>query len=1032
MSEEILKALTTLFAIITKQEEGTSEKEREFVLRFFKSQLPQDAVGEYLAMYDELAEVNKPEEVLVDGAEVRKTKLTSVKDSVRTLAMCKKINKTLTQKQKVVVLMKLLELVNVDEVISPLRMQIIDTVAEVFNIDKEEFKIVESFVTQEDITQMDYPDILIVDGEERRPFQVAKCIHVSGFKGQLAFFRSHSVDLYFVRYLGSSEVQLNGFAMKADQVNLFSNGSVVKPSSGAPFYYNEIVAGFQSDGKKLNLSFHVNDLEFRFPNGALGLRGINLSEGPGSLIGIMGASGSGKTTLLNVLAGIEKPSKGEVLINGINIHTEQEKIEGVIGYIAQDDILFEDLTVFENLYFNAQLCFKDKSKEELQQLVEETLSSLGLLHIKELKVGNVLNKKISGGQRKRLNIALELIREPSILFVDEPTSGLSSRDSENVIELLKELTLKGKLIFVVIHQPSSDIYKMFDKMFFMDTGGYPIFNGYPIDAVTYFKKATNQVDSERGQCFTCGNVNPEQIFNIIEAKVVNEYGQYTNQRKVTPVQWGDLFKERFVLKHVEEVKEEPPKSLAIPNRFRQLSIFVLRDMLAKVTNMQYMLINLLEAPLLALLLAFIIRYNNNSEGTGYLFRFNENLPAFLLIAVIIALFMGLTVSAEEIIKDRKIQKRESFLNLSRSSYLLSKVTILFLLSAIQTLTFVLIGNVILEIHGMTVHYWLILFSVSCFANLLGLNISSSFNSAVTIYILIPLLLIPQMILSGAIFSFDKLNDAVSTKGRVPVIADFMASRWAFEALAVHQYKNNDYEFMIYDFEAIESRSAYVKSYLIPELQSRIEKSRSLLKSINPEEKSKGAEEFAIIAHEAGKLAQENIANPVPVGFDPLKEDAGPVFNRLYGFFEQVSDYYTEVQNKASDKKELALNYMETMVEGSNLNDLMNKHHNEGLMDLVKNLKAKNRIEEFERKLIQQIDPIYKQPENIRGSMDYSAHFLAPTKHLFGQYIDTFWFNLTVIWFMTILLYFTLYFEALKVLIDRIGQLGGRIKGKQQI
>jgi ABC-type multidrug transport system ATPase subunit len=745
----------------------------------------------------------------------------------------------------------------------------------------------------------------------------------------------------------------------------------------------------------------------------------------------MGASGSGKTTLLNVLAGIEKPSKGEVLINGINIHTEQEKIEGVIGYIAQDDILFEDLTVFENLYFNAQLCFKDKSKEELQQLVEETLSSLGLLHIKELKVGNVLNKKISGGQRKRLNIALELIREPSILFVDEPTSGLSSRDSENVIELLKELTLKGKLIFVVIHQPSSDIYKMFDKMFFMDTGGYPIFNGYPIDAVTYFKKATNQVDSERGQCYTCGNVNPEQIFNIIEAKVVNEYGQYTNQRKVTPVQWGDLFKERFVLKHVEEVKEEPPKSLAIPNRFRQLSIFVLRDMLAKVTNMQYMLINLLEAPLLALLLAFIIRYNNNSEGTGYLFRFNENLPAFLLIAVIIALFMGLTVSAEEIIKDRKIQKRESFLNLSRSSYLLSKVTILFLLSAIQTLTFVLIGNVILEIHGMTFHYWLILFSVSCFANLLGLNISASFNSAVTIYILIPLLLIPQMILSGAIFSFDKLNDAVSTKGRVPVIADFMASRWAFEALAVHQYKNNDYEFMIYDFEAIESRSAYVKSYLIPELQSRIERSRSLLKSINPEEKSKGAEEFAIIAHEAGKLAQENIANPVPDGFDPLKEDAGPVFNRLYGFFEQVSDYFTEVQNKASDKKELALNYMETMVEGSNLNDLMNKHHNEGLMDLVKNLKAKNRIEEFKGKLIQQIDPIYKQPENIRGSMDYSAHFLAPTKHLFGQYIDTFWFNLTVIWFMTILLYFTLYFEALKVLIDRIGQLGGRIKGKQQ-
>lgn len=1031
MSEEILKALTTLFAIITKQEEGTSEKEREFVLGFFKSQLPQDAVGEYLAMYDDLAEVNKPEEVTVDGTELRKNKLTSVKDSVRTLAMCKKINKTLTQKQKVVVLMKLLELVNVDEEISPLRMQIIDTVADVFNIDKEEFKVIENFVTQEDISQMDFSDILVVDGEERRPFQSARFIHVSGFKGHLVFFKSESVDLYFVRYLGSSEMQLNGFAMKAGQVSLFSNGAVIKPSSGAPLYYNEVVSGFQSDGQKLNLSFHVNDLEYKFPNGALGLRGINLSEGPGRLIGIMGASGSGKTTLLNVLAGIEKPSKGEVLINGINIHTEREKIEGVIGYIAQDDILFEDLTVFENLYFNAQLCFKDKSKEELKQLVEETLSSLGLLHIKDLKVGNVLNKKISGGQRKRLNIALELIREPSILFVDEPTSGLSSRDSENVIELLKELTLKGKLIFVVIHQPSSDIYKMFDKMFFMDTGGYPIFNGYPIDAVTYFKKATNQVDAERGQCYTCGNVNPEQIFNIIEAKVVNEFGQYTNQRKVTPIQWGELFKDKFVLKHVEEVKEEPPKSLAIPNRFKQLSIFILRDMLAKVTNVQYMLINLLEAPLLAFLLAFVIRYNNNADGTGYVFRFNENLPAFLLIAVIIALFMGLTVSAEEIIKDRKIQKRESFLNLSRSSYLLSKVAILFLLSAIQTLTFVLIGNFILEIQGMTIHYWLILFSVSCFANLLGLNISASFNSAVTIYILIPLLLIPQMILSGAIFSFDKLNDAVSTKGRVPVIADFMASRWAFEALAVHQYKNNDYEYMIYDFEMIESRSAYVKSYLIPELQSRIEKTRGLLNSTNAAEKNKGAQEFYIIAHEVEKLSQENIPNPIPAEFDPLKENPTTVLNRLYGFFDQVSEYYTELQNKASDKKELALNYMETMQPGTSLNDLMDKYHNEGLMDLVKNLKAKNRIEEFNGMLIQQIDPIYKQPENIRNPLDYSAHFLSPTKHLFGSYFDTFWFNLTVIWFMSILLYITLYFEALKRLIDKIGLLASRVKGKPQ-
>src|SRR5690606_4370396 len=127
-----------------------------------------------------------------------------------------------------------------------------------------------------------------------------------------------------------------------------------------------------------------------------------------------------------------------------------------------------------------------------------------------------------------------------------------------------------------------------------------------------------------------------------------------------------------------------------------------------------------------------------------------NLPAYMFMAVIVALFIGLTVSAEEIIRDQKIRKRESFLNLSNGSYLLSKITIMFFLSAIQTLSFILIGNTILEIDGMLLDYWIVLFSTACFANLLGLNISASFNSAVTIYILIPFLLIPQLIFSGVI------------------------------------------------------------------------------------------------------------------------------------------------------------------------------------------------------------------------------------------------------------------------------------------
>src|SRR5205085_11082267 len=157
-----------------------------------------------------------------------------------------------------------------------------------------------------------------------------------------------------------------------------------------------------------------------------------------------------------------KPSSGNIFINGESLFDKKDLYESMIGNIPQDDLLIEELTVYENLYYNTKLCFGNSDDIEIRRRVDNVIDSLGLNEIKNLRVGSILNKTISGGQRKRLNIGLELVREPSILFVDEPTSGLSSRDAENVMDLLKQLALSGKLVFVVIHQPSSDIFRMFD------------------------------------------------------------------------------------------------------------------------------------------------------------------------------------------------------------------------------------------------------------------------------------------------------------------------------------------------------------------------------------------------------------------------------------------------------------------------------------------------------------------------------------------------------------------------------------------
>jgi ABC-type multidrug transport system ATPase subunit len=1019
MSEEILKALTQLFAIITKQDGGVSENERQFVIDFFQQELEKSAIAGYLELYDSMSGYTEQQTPHVDD---KSNKLTSVKDSIKTLAICKKINKTLAQKQKVIVLNKLLELVGSDKHFTPQRMEIVNTVSTVFNIVQDEYKLIESFVISDDPAKLNFKDILVADEGTQKIAPLQKHIHTH-VHGHLIFLRVSSVGMYFVKYQGADANVLNGFTMKAGRIYLFSQGSTIKTPDGSALYYSDLVAEFNEEFQATRLSFSAKVEEYKFSNGVIGIRDVKISEGPGKLIGIMGASGAGKTTLLNILAGLEKPNKGQIKINGFDIHTEKRKVEGVIGYVSQDDLLIEELTVYQNLYYNAKLCFANLSETEIDFRVMKVLEDLGLDQRKDLKVGSVLDKKISGGQRKRLNIALELVRQPAILFLDEPTSGLSSRDSENVIDLLKELSLKGKLIFVVIHQPSSDIYKMFDKMLIMDTGGYPAYYGNPVEAVTYFKKATHQVDSNRGQCEVCGNVTPEQIFNIMEAKVVDEYGQPTFKRKITPPQWYEMYSQIPRSPKVEEVKEIPPRSLHIPSRIFQTFIFATRDFLAKLSNRQYLLINLLEAPLLAVLLAFVIRYRSAPDGSEYLFRYNENFPAFMLMSIIVALFMGLTVSAEEIIRDRKILKRESFLNLSWSSYLFSKLGILFLLSAVQTLTFIIIGNWILEIHGMTWAFWLMLFTVSCFANVLGLNISSAFNSAVTVYVLIPLLLIPQMILSGLLFDFDKLNHLLSTKGKVPLVADLMTSRWAYEAMAVHQFKNNEFEKTYFDYERGEAIADYKAAYLADELKTRNQYLLDLLEKPSDSAKAKLNKQI---------LFTELRYEPYREGIETIDLKAaliGNGYTKIIG--EQIDDYLTKYKNHYQQEYNHYADIIEKRMafdekEGIDVQHEKNKYFNESLADLVRNVSAKERISEYQGALIQNINPVFQHP-NPHHRFDYRVPFFISEKNLAGWQVNTYLFNLLVIWTMTALFFVALYFEWLRKFVGLFGKFNLTLK-----
>ncbi len=1016
MSEEILSALVQLFAIFAKQDDGVSVEERNLVMRFLKQTLHQEMVDHYMDQFDTYAGVNKK-----SGGVKRRS---MVSDSTKTLRICAQINKELTHVQKVIVTYNLLEMIAAGgSGISESENDFLVTAIDIFNIKKEEFKVLKSFILSSKLYELDYDDLLLLDSHPLHDKKHSKHLISNQIEGVLGVLRISSADIYLLRYMGPQELQLNGMGIRSHRTYVFPSGSTVRGSKFSTVYFSDVVTEFLKDETPDPLSFVAENITYQFQGGKIGVHELNIAEQSGKLIGVMGASGSGKSTLLNVLNGTAKPTTGSIRINGIDIFENPKAIEGVIGYVPQDDLLMENLTVFQNLYFAAKLCFKNSTEQELTELVDSTIAKLGLTETRNLRVGSVLKKTISGGQRKRVNIALELLREPDVLFVDEPTSGLSSRDSENIMDLLKELSLAGKLVFVVIHQPSSDIFKLFDKLLIMDVGGYPIFYGNPIDSIIYFKQRTNQINAEQGECNYCGNVNPEQIFNIVETRVVNEYGNFTHQRKKTPKDWYQTFKENIKAPKIKEVKDKINVKLKIPNLFSQVKIFTARDVISKVVNKQFLFINFLEAPVLALLLGYIVRYYNASAGNhNYQYAANGNIAAYLFMSIIVALFMGLTVSAEEIINDRRILKREQFLNLSWFSYLLSKVGILFTMSAIQTLTYVLIGNTILGIKGMYVSYWLMLFSISCFSNLLGLTISSAFRSVVTIYILIPLLLIPQIILSGIVVNFDKLNPALSSVNSVPLIGDMMASRWGFEALAVRQSKDNRYDRLFYDYNKKMAQLDYGKIYLLPHLEKDLNYCVQRLDS-----KDRGelyAHKLKVLRNEITKLLKK-IDGAEFDYMDHLNEDKFDNISsqKTREFINQVKRYYIKSYNDVLEQKQ---HYQSELVgKGVKIQELKRNYHNKDLYDLVKNTNEEVRIFEDEGELLEKVYQIYQDPR-AKNLLDYRVQFFLPKKHFMGVYFDTFWFNLLVVWVMTIAAFVALQFKLLARFVNwlediRIGQ-----------
>jgi ABC-type multidrug transport system ATPase subunit len=1005
MKEAVLNALLQLFAIIANvSEDGVSFKARSIVKTFLRQHLKTNLINKYLVVFDNYLEIHHP---LLFGGGITHHRQT-LSDSEKLKYITEEINRSLLQREKFIVFLRLVEFINEDDVMTAKELSFIRTVADSFNISRREHDNTKNFVLNA-CEAIDKERIMVIDSAKQPYVEGIGHLREKELEGRLAILHHSSTDTYVFRYLGQMNLFLNGQPVVPDRIELLEHGSLITGSLISPVYYSDISRKFHRVKEFSKISFLAKDIEYRFKNSNKGIRKFSFSKESGNLIGIMGGSGAGKSTLLNILSGKLKPQSGKITINGYDIHKDEAEIEGIIGFVPQDDLLLEELSVFKNLYLNAKLCLNNLNEEELLKRVNQVLLDLDLKDIKHLKVGNPLKKFISGGQRKRLNIALELIREPAVLFVDEPTSGLSSSGSEKVMLLLKEQALKGKLVIVNIHQPYSDIYKLFDRFLVIDKEGHVIYKGNPIDAITYFQELSNYVNADIGHCGSCGNVMPEQILKMVEAKQIDEYGKVTAERKVSPEEWYDIYMDRIESKQKIKSKKKalPKRDFHIPGPLQQFTIFLKRNILRKLTNRQNLLITFLEAPLLAFITAWFTRYTIDSSASGgYVFMDNANLPVYMFIGVIVSIFMGLMVSVKEIFLDRKIQERESFLRLSRLSYLNSKILVLFLISGIQTLSFVLVGNLVLEIKGMLFHYWAIFFTVSCMANLIGLNISAGLNSMITGYIVIPFFIVPQLLFSGVMIPFDRLNNLYDNPEYVPVIGELMPSRWAYEAVAVHQFKGNKFTREFFKIDQAGINASY-QGFRIQEIKQRL--NDIWYKSSEGQVPETCEADLELIRNELNDLSKTGIVASFgsPEGFTRSGFNEA-VYQTATDSLNVVRQVYISLKSEVDlIRDRQATSLIEAWGGKDAYVQMEKKYTNKKLEELLVN--NKQFLTEWNGHLVRKASPVYQVPRSRIGR----AHLFSPEKRVGPFSIDTYWFNLGVIWLSGLALYFFLLHDLLR-------------------
>jgi len=660
-------------------------------------------------------------------------------------------------------------------------------------------------------------------------------------------------------------ILVDGVAVRL--LTTLKDGSLIR-LSGSQAVRCRFSEGFLDEERTLIESLQVEDLIHDFGADSRALDHINFEVKRGEMLCIIGPSGSGKSTLLAVLSGQREPTRGKVKLNGISLYERREQLVPFIAHMPQEEALNPLLTVREHLRHAVTMRRPALSLAEHERRVDSMLAELGLQSIARRQVGAPGDKTLSSGERSRLNLGVDLGSRAEVFLFDEPISGLSSKDSEHVAETLRSLA-RDKIVIATLHRPGAPVLRLFDKVLLLDSGGRLAYFGTPAGMVGYFRDACEELAINHPSVTAKSPLGADFVFDVLETPLsVIGGGSNTGAARRFPSSfWQERFESADLMQALQLGggpvsrlgESKPEEHLPLPPKparrlHAMIAVFAthfLRSLLSKLRHRGTLYSTCLEAPLLAALIANTLR---SSPDGPYEFATALHIPAYLFLSTTVAMFLGLTNSATEVLRDRPILRRERNCQPGAASYVAAKFSALGLVAALQCLTYLIVGNHFLEIEGMLFQHWLWMTLTAWTGTAMALVVSSIVKTERAALTSVPLLLVPQMLLAGALVPYRDMNRGlfqnardIRERGGVPVPATVMPLRYAYEAMVVEQAVSNPFEAERFRLQRRIDRVRHLETPMTAKAANRFELAKEGLRRLLAAGATNKSEAAALVA-----------------------------------------------------------------------------------------------------------------------------------------------------------------------------------------